>query len=170
MPARDPGLAVFGAVERIFLLRQALPFRRSSINALAELSRFLTEVRFDAGVTLWQEGDPASWLLLVVNGSVACSSASGQVFQRGPRAPLGVLESLAGRSRWFEAQTETKAVALQGQPEGLIDVFEDNVEMAMDYLAVMSRWLLAAVEPEPELRRSTIGALLGGPGPGSESS
>lgn len=155
-------------VERIFLLRQAPPFRRSSINALAELSRFLTEVRFDAGLTLWREGDPASWLLLVVNGSVACSPASGHVFHLGPREPLGVLESLAGRSRWFEAVTETKVVALQGQPEGVIDVFEDNLEMAMDYLAVMSRWLLAAVEPDPELRRSTIGALVGEPDPRSD--
>lgn len=157
-------------VERIFLLRQAPPFRRSSINALAELSRFLTEVRFDAGLTLWREGDPASWLLLVVNGSVACSPASGHVLHLGPRAPLGVLESLAGRPRWCEAVTETKVVALQGQPEGLIDVFEDNVEMAMDYLALMSRWLLAAVGPDPELRRFTIGALVAEQGPRNESS
>jgi hypothetical protein len=29
--------------------------------------------------------------------------------------------------------------ALQGSVEGLIDVFEDNFEMTMDYLAVMAR-------------------------------
>src|SRR5262249_27977623 len=37
-------------VERIFFLRQAAPFARSSINALAELARGMAELRFDPGV------------------------------------------------------------------------------------------------------------------------
>ena len=50
-PARELDL-----VERIFFLRQAPPFARSSINALAELSRSVAEVHFDPATVLWSEG------------------------------------------------------------------------------------------------------------------
>jgi hypothetical protein len=44
--------------------------------------------------------------------------------------------------------TETQLVALQGNAEALIDVFEDNFEMAMDYLAMVARGLLRILEAE----------------------
>jgi hypothetical protein len=53
---------------------------------------------------------------------------------------------MAERPRWFTASTETKVTALQGNIEGLIDVFEDNFEMAMDYLAVMARAQIRLLE------------------------
>ncbi len=103
-------------VERIFLLRQAAPFRRSSINALAELSRGLTEARFESGVRLWREGDAGGWMLLVVNGAVAGHSAGrGQRFLFGPGSPLGVLEGFSRCPRLLDAVTETRVVALQGR-------------------------------------------------------
>jgi len=53
---------------------------------------------------------------------------------------------MAERPRLYQAVTKTPVVALQGNVENLIDTFEDNFEMAMDYLAVMSRWLLELLE------------------------
>jgi CRP-like cAMP-binding protein len=136
-------------VERIFFLRQIAPFRKSSVNALAELSRGLTEVRFDSGTTLWSEGDPSPSMLLVVNGSVRCTSSSrGFSFQIGRGGPVGSLEAVGETERWYEATVETPLVALQGSVEGLVDVFEDNYEIAMDYLAVVAQWLLAVMERE----------------------
>jgi hypothetical protein len=44
--------------------------------------------------------------------------------------------------------TETPLIALQGNAEALIDVFEDNFEMAMDYLAMVARGLLRILEAE----------------------
>jgi hypothetical protein len=37
-------------------------------------------------------------------------------------------------------------VALQANLQYLIDVFEDNFAMAMDYLAVQARWLLEVLD------------------------
>jgi CRP/FNR family cyclic AMP-dependent transcriptional regulator len=170
-PSRSTPLAPLSRdldlVERIFLLRQAAPFRRSSINALAELSRSLTEARFEPGVRLWREGDAGGWMLLVVNGAVAGSSASrGQRFSFGPGSPLGVLEGFSECARFFDAVTETRVVALQGHVSGLLDVFEDNADIALDYLAVMSRWLLRALERDPGFRAATFGLLQGDEGEG----
>jgi len=140
-------IADLDLVERILFLRQVSPFAESSINALAELSRGMAEVAFAPGTRLWDEGEAAGTVLLLVSGTMNCTARGGEaVFTGGPGAPLGAVESMAERPRWYTATTATKVTALQGNVEGLIDVFEDNFEMAMDYLAVMARAQMRLLE------------------------
>lgn len=134
-------------VERIFFLRQMEVFQRASINALAELSRAMNQVRFEPGVTLWREGEPGPGIYLILSGHVrAFSEARGLSFRAGPGFPLGAVEAVAEVPRFFDAVTETRLVALQGNVDSLIDVFEDNFEMAMDYLQVMAQVMLDILE------------------------
>jgi CRP-like cAMP-binding protein len=131
-------------VERIFFLRRMAPFARASINALAELSRGVTEVHFDAGVQLWTEGEASPYILLIVEGGIACASKQyGQLFTMGGGHAVGVMEAMAELPRWFEAKTTSPVVALHGANESLIDVFEDNFEMGMDYAALLARGILS---------------------------
>lgn len=145
----DPGLARKGEldlVERIFFMRTSSPFRLASINALAELSRGLTEVRAEPGTTLWKAGDPASFVSLIVSGEVACTTPGGVAHHLGPGTPLGSIEATAEQPRWYTAVARTQVTALNGPVDGLIDVFEDNFGMAMDYTAIMARWLMDTFE------------------------
>jgi CRP-like cAMP-binding protein len=131
-------------VERIFFLRQAPPFARSSINALAELSRAVAEVHFDPGTVLWSEGYSSRGIFLVVSGLVqAASPRFGFEMRVGAGQPLGILEAFAQIPRWYEATVVEPTVVLTGDVESFVDVMEDNFEMAMDYLAVVARWLLS---------------------------
>jgi CRP-like cAMP-binding protein len=139
-------------VERILFLRQAAPFRRSSINALAELSRGLTEVRFEPGTVLWEEGFSSRAMFLIAQGTVQCRSARGYRMTVGAGNPLGGVEAMGDVPRWYEAVTETPVVALAGDVDTLLDVFEDNMEMGVDYLAIMAQWMLRLHEilaPQP---------------------
>ncbi len=134
-------------VERIFFLRKMPVFERASINALAELSRHTAQVRFPAGITLWHEGDPSPSVYLILSGTVlATSEGRGLHFRFGPGAAMGAVEATADMRRYYEAVTETEVVALHGSHEALIDVFEDNFEMAMDYLAALARFMLRVLE------------------------
>jgi CRP-like cAMP-binding protein len=105
----------------------------------------MAEIHFQPGVELWREGEAPEGLLLLVSGSVVCTG-QGISFEVGPGSPLGALESMADTPRLYQAVTQTPVVALQGNVENLIDTFEDNFEMAMDYLAVMARWLLELLD------------------------
>jgi CRP-like cAMP-binding protein len=133
-------------VERIFYMRQSAPFRRASINTLAELSRGFSEVRHEAGQTIWKEGEPSGWVALVVTGRVRCTPRRGNPFEVGAGAPLGSLEAVAAVPRWHDAEALTPVRALHGNIQWLLDVFEDNFEIALDYLAVHSHWLLDGME------------------------
>jgi CRP-like cAMP-binding protein len=126
-------------VERILFLRQGA-FANSSINALAELSRGLTEIQFEKGTIVWDEGEPAHTVFLVASGQLFCSGKRGIEFRAGPGIPLGAFETLAGPPRWYRAVAETRVVGLTGDIDQLLDVFEDNFEMALDYLATICRY------------------------------
>jgi CRP-like cAMP-binding protein len=134
-------------VERILVLRQVPAFTECSINALAELSRGMAEAVFPPGSSLWTKGEPSGTVVLVVTGTVACAARGGDAaFVAGPGALMGAVESIAERPRWYEATTETKVTALHSSIDALIDVFEDNFEMAMDYLAVTARTQIRMLE------------------------
>ncbi len=159
VPAQDGGHEL-DLIERIFVLRQIEPFARASINALAELSRGLSELHFEPGVTLWQSGEPARQILLVVAGQIACSGA-GFGFRARAGISVGALDSVAGIPRWFDAVCESKVVVLSGDVETLFDVFEDNFEMGFDYLATMARWLLAVTVRVAEKGEAPLGQFYG---------
>jgi CRP-like cAMP-binding protein len=127
-------------VERILFLQRVPIFSGTGIDSLAELSRGMAEVVFPPGTRLWDEGDPSGPALLVVSGTVACTARGGDAsFVVGAGASMGTIESMAERPRWHDAVTQTSVTALQGHVDELIDVFEDNFDMAMDYLAFIAR-------------------------------
>jgi CRP-like cAMP-binding protein len=145
-PAGDGVSGEIDLVDRIFFLRRMTVFQRSSITALADLAKAMAQVRFEAGVTLWHEGETAPGIFLIRSGSVRARSVSGLDFRPGSGFPLGALEALAETPRWYEAVTETPVVALQGDMGALVDVFEDNFDMAMDYLAVIAQSTLRVLD------------------------
>jgi CRP-like cAMP-binding protein len=136
-------------VERLLFLRQSPVFEHTSLNALAALSRMMDEVSFAAGDSVWHTGDPSGHVLLIISGSVAAQTADGSRFTLGPGTPLGSIESQAGRPRWYTAVAQSRMVALRGDAQKLTDVMEDNFEMALGFLAVISRWLLVCLENTP---------------------
>jgi CRP-like cAMP-binding protein len=146
-------------VERLLFLKMpGRPFERSSVDALAEVAQRARYRSIEPGTTLWSEGEHAGGACLIVNGTIACASSRddgpGQ-FRAGRGDAIGALESIAGQPRWHDAVAETHAEVLDHDVDDLIDVFEDNVEMAMDFLAWLSRDELNLIEttfgPGPEL-------------------
>jgi CRP-like cAMP-binding protein len=133
-------------VERIFLLRRMEVFRSASINALSELSRALTQVSVAPGTVLWRVGEAALSSFVVVSGRVRCRAANEVTFEVGPGFPLGTLDAIAQVPRWFDAVVEEPLVSLQGPAETLIDVFEDNFDLARLFLANLARALISVME------------------------
>jgi CRP-like cAMP-binding protein len=157
-PVDPPESGDIDLVSRIFFLRRMSVFQRSSITALAEMARAMAQVRFEPGTVLWREGEPSPGIFLVRSGWLRATGSSGVAFRPGPGFPLGALEALGEMPRWYEAVTETPVVALQGHMGVLVDVFEDNYGMAMDYLAAIAQstlrildWAAARGEAAPQL-------------------
>jgi len=135
-----------GVVERIFLLRRMRAFTHANVNSLATIARKMVEVRFGPGETLWRPGDRAEFSYFVVTGMLTLRWNDGRTVQDvGPGYALGGSESITGMPRWNELRTEEDVVLLRGGRDAMIDLFEDDRELAGRFLAmlamtVVSRW------------------------------
>jgi CRP-like cAMP-binding protein len=137
-------------VERLLLLKMPEgPFEHSSVDALAEIAARTRHWSIEPRTTLWREGERSGTACLIVNGSIRCSVSKddGPVeFRAGRGIAIGALESIAGQRRWHDAVADTHVDILATDVSDLIDVFEDNVEMALDFLAWVSGAALALIE------------------------
>ena len=121
-------------IDRLILMKRSLS--RDNVDGLFQMAQRAREVHFDAGVTLWQRGEPAGYSLMIVRGTVHCGlEEKGRYFRCGPGYPLGNLESVAAQSRWYTATTETPLVVLQTETEFMVDLVEDHFEMGLGYVA-----------------------------------
>ena len=160
-PAAARGAGDLDLVGRIMFLREAEIFARASIDALAELSRGMAEARFEAGQTVWTVGEPSGWVLVILEGYLSCTTAAGYRFRLGPGTPPGGLEATADAPRWYTGVAETPILALHGRMEWVLDLFEDNFDMGMDYLAVLARRLLELMEATSEPDEAGLQLLYG---------
>jgi CRP-like cAMP-binding protein len=134
-------------VQRMLFLREGLPFIRASASALADLARGLVELRFEKGTVLWRRGEPGRQVQMLVAGRVSCASPIQDFcLEPEPGFPLGGLDAVAGVPRWYDAVCETPVVTLSGNAEILFDLFEDNSDVALAYLAQVSRVHLDVLE------------------------
>lgn len=131
--------------DRLLSLRRALPFAHGNIAALADLARHLKQVHFERGQVLWRlREEPAVVFLIPVAGQIAGRLASDDHLSFGPLTTPGMLECVAAIPRWFEASARTEVDALQLDGEHLLDVFDDNEEMAIEYLRLVAREALSS--------------------------
>ena len=131
-------------VERILAIRQVPAFGRSSLDSVARYARLLKEVHVPAGEVLWREGDPCRNYLHVVRGQFRGERRGGcGLLTYGPPSMPGLFGVLSGRERrWYTATVETPIVALQVDRELILDLLEDDFEMAAFCLKLSARRLI----------------------------
>lgn len=125
--------------ERLVRLRASGPFLRAPIRALAVLaqrSRMRTVAR---GGVLWERGSEAREVVVLLSGSVM--EAAGRY---GPGDVAGLMEALAGRRREAPAVARTPVTGIALDVDALIDVLEDDDELALELLRVCAGELLAS--------------------------
>jgi CRP-like cAMP-binding protein len=135
-------------VERILMMRgRGTPWQGVGLDGIARLARTTPVVHYPAGTTLWKSGDRAEHMVVIVSGTVSCTTQWGvSRFRAGPGYPLGNLERFAEEPRWYTAVTETPLVALRGETESLMEILEDHFDMALALARAMSERRIQIVE------------------------
>jgi CRP-like cAMP-binding protein len=147
-----------GIVERIYLVRRARAFAEANVNSIARLVRQMQEIRVGAGETLWRPGDKADFSFFVVKGMLDLRWDEASVQVVGPGYVVGGAESIVGRPRWNELVTREPVVALRGSREALIDMFEDDHEIAVRFLAMLANFLVTIWDRKAEAGITSVGA------------
>lgn len=153
------GEGEIGIVERIFLLRRMRAFTEANVNSLATLARKMVEQRLPAREVLWRVGDRAEHSYFVVKGMMSLRWGDGEFVQKiGPGYVVGGAESLVGLPRWNELVTDEPVIALRGTREGLVDLFEDDHELALKFLSMLATMLMMAWDRKAEAGVTSVGS------------
>jgi CRP-like cAMP-binding protein len=144
-------------VERIAFLRTLAGFSRTNLNALAVIARVFDLRHFEPGERVWSAGEPPDDVVVVIDGEIQCQTEDGKEWTAGPRAFLGVLEGIAQRPHWFHVTAKTRAAAFRCRMPAIIDLFEDDFPMAMDFISLLSMELVDLLETKVALGQSTVG-------------
>jgi hypothetical protein len=71
---------------------------------------------------------------------------------------VGGAESLVGLPRWNELVTEEPVIVLRGTREGLIDLFEDDHELALKFLSMLATLLVTMWDRKAEEGITSVGS------------
>ena len=133
-------------VERLVLLRRGNIFRNLGLEALVLMATSMQQERWSEGTEIWQPGERADFLLMILDGEVECRLTDGRTFEAGRGYPLGNLETLARDERWYTPVARTDVITLRGNHEALFDVLEDDFDVAMDFLASVAEGTMNTLE------------------------
>lgn len=119
-----------GMVDRLIILRRYMPFGKGRIEALAALAQASEEIRLPARTLVGKQDDPATSVLVLLDGTVHASHG-GVSFVLGPGHAPGALECLAEVPHSATMTTLTSIRALRFPNAALFDVLEDHTDLAL---------------------------------------
>ncbi len=146
-------------VEKMLVLRKTSGFATANLNGLAIMARQLEEVRLPAGTALWKPGDRGERVVFLIKGSIFCKTDDGREFRYGPGTGVGGIEAIADRPRWYAATAETEIAGFYGHTENLMDLFEHQHRMAMDFVAMLAKAQIGLLERKAKLGVDPLAAV-----------
>lgn len=149
-----------GVVERIFLVRRMRAFARANVNTLAAMVKRMEEVRVPEGTVLWRPGDASvvDGAQFIVKGRASLSWDDGRKVQRlGGGYVVGGLESILGEPRWNTFTVDEDCVILRGKRDVIVDMLEDDHELARTFLAQLSLALMETWDRKAEQGIASVG-------------
>ncbi len=151
---REPKLDL---VDRLFFLREMLPFPDASIDALASVARQMQSRRFKAGETIWRQGDAALDMFLIAYGQVEARSET-ETLVHSEGGPLGGLEVFAQAPRWYDLTAKNDVLVLTTSNEAFLDMVEEHTEMGSELIAALARTVLLLRQGSLDIRTNTAPA------------
>lgn len=145
--ARDghtaPPAAPFGFVERLISASRSRALSGFGVGVLGALVRDGQELCARRGECLWEAGDEAEFLALILDGAVTVTDAgSGRSFRAAAGAVLGVEAVFGGAPHPYGAIVGETATVIRVDSQALLDVAEDHSHVAAQILAYLARTLL----------------------------
>jgi CRP/FNR family cyclic AMP-dependent transcriptional regulator len=125
-------------VQRALFLMELELFGELSSDELATLAAEMVEMRFDAGETIFQEGDAEARMHIIIEGAVE-HVLDGVVVRRATRRmPFGLFRVMGiPDSETIRATEPTRAIALSR--EDFIEAISENPALAVGFIRALAK-------------------------------
>ncbi len=134
-----PELPLVSPLDRVLFLRAHPYFRRLDAPLLAVLASHTVERHFRHGEVLIPEGEPNRFFYILGEGRVRTTETGRAFFDVSAPGGVGMLHTIARRSRETGAIALSDGLALEIEIESYLQIVEDHFPMVLLHANVTSR-------------------------------
>jgi CRP-like cAMP-binding protein len=144
---------MLSTIERVLFLKSADIFSVVAGEDLAPVAMVAQEVRFAAGETFIQQGEPGDCLYVIVDGEAGVMvGGKGQIAVRGPGSVLGEMAILADQPRSADCAAITDLLTLRVDRDDFLELLAERPPLALGVIKVLTGRLTEATQ---ELSRTS---------------
>ena len=139
-------------IEKVIVLQNVDIFDRVDTEHLAYLAAIASEITIDADKPVYEEGDPAEALYVVLDGAVRLHREESDIAAAGPKDAFGTWARFDEKPRVASATATEATRLLKVDREDFVDLLADHVQITQGVLKTMVerlRGLLERVDVQP---------------------
>lgn len=141
IPIRKEGNLMLSIVERVIILKTVNVFARTPADILAELAELLEETSVDAGMVIFNKGEPGDSLYLIVSGTVQVRDGGLVLHQMGEREVFGEMALLDNEPRSATIVATEPTHLLRLEQQSFYDLLMDRPEIATGIIRVLTGYI-----------------------------
>ncbi|MBD3297671.1 MAG: cyclic nucleotide-binding domain-containing protein [candidate division Zixibacteria bacterium] len=130
---------MLSTIERVLTLQKNEIFAEVSTEGLAHLAAIAEEVEFDAGDSLFHEGEIPDACYLILAGHVELNRSNQTELTVGPGDDIGVWALFDGEPRVFAARATENTHALKITQEDFYDLLADHTDIVQSFFRTLVR-------------------------------
>lgn len=129
-------------VEKMLEIQKAFIFQGANIDAVIDLARVTTDVRYEAGDTIWKAGDPSDFSLRIGYGIVRCESPEGAHVDVGGDFVAGAMDIFGDQPRAYSAVATTPVLGTRTRQEDMMGLLETHPMLGMNLVRLLANNML----------------------------
>ena len=137
----------YTVVEKVLLLQNVDLLSAARTEDLAVLASIAEEVLYPEGSIVFDEGQPADGLYVVIQGELVLTRNGTELSRMGARSALGAWDLLEGGSRVFGSRAVKETLLLRVDRNDFYDLLLDYPELGQSILKALVRRFRRLVRP-----------------------
>jgi HEAT repeat protein/ATP/ADP translocase len=137
--AAEPEAPMIATVEKILFLENVPLFEKLSGEDLSPLARAAEVVEIPAGQLVFEQGEPADALYVVMHGAISIETGGASLATIGEREAFGELAVLDGSPRAASARAKGETALLRIGIEDFREILHEQSELAEGIILVLAQ-------------------------------
>jgi CRP-like cAMP-binding protein len=137
----------YTVVEKVLLLQNVDLLSAARTEDLAVLASIADEVLYREGSVVFEEGQPADGLYVVIRGELVLTRDGSEIGRMGERSALGAWDLIEGGPRVFGSRAAGETLLLRVDRNDFYDLLMDYPELGQSILKALVRRFRRLVSP-----------------------
>ena len=130
-------------IEKVILLKSVDIFDQATVEQLGRIAGLAEEVYYQAGQTIFEEGQPGDALYFLLSGNVVLENNGAPAGEIKANEPFGVLPALDLQPHLFTAKASGAVHALKLNAQDFHDLLSLDIELVQAVLRALCRRIRA---------------------------